>query len=97
MAKFDTTICKLDVIPNGDKVDIKEFNENNTLLKYWGGVEINNIGELAYFGTDTVCYGSISVDSFYYKIQFASPIPPDNIIETSDTLFYTYYFSAIKQ
>lgn len=96
-SKFDTTICKLDITPNCCQLYIKEFNGGNILLKNWRGIEVNNIGELAYFGTDSAGYGIISVDSLYYKISFASPIPPDNIIETSDTLFYSYYYYATRQ
>lgn len=90
---YDTTDCLLSVYPNGNKLDFKEYDGNNTLIKNWHGFEVNNVGELAYFAPDTVGYGFIRAnDSLAFYIDFPYPFPQDTIVETSDTLFYNYHY-----
>jgi hypothetical protein len=87
--KFDTVICKIEVIPNGKKIDIKELDSNNILIKFWHGIEVNNVGELAYFGTDSVAYGNISTSEFSLFLNFTPTIQ-------SDTNFYAYYYNLSR-
>jgi len=95
--KYDTLICKMQIMPKEDKLDIKEFDGNNNLINYWHGFEVNNIGELAYFGLDTSGYGNITSNTFSCAITFINPIQPDTLYYTSDTLFYTYHFNTLRQ
>lgn len=90
MLKIDTLICEMIVTANDKKLDIKEIDENNNVIKYWRGFEINNVGELFYSGTDTIGYGKLDHDSLIFEINFLPKIP-------NDTLFYYYSYNLIKQ
>lgn len=96
VGKYDSIGCSLNLIVNDGQLDIKEYDSNNQLIKYWHGWEINNIGELAYLHPDTTGYGNIKSDTLSLHLTFPHTTPPDNIIETTDTLFYGYYYTAYK-
>lgn len=88
MIKYDTITCSIEVIPDCDKLDIKEFY-NNTLIKTWNDFEINNVGDIAYFGVDTAAYGQIAPSSFSCFVSFTPSIP-------SDTTFYNYHYTLSR-
>ncbi len=96
-ANYDTVICRLNITVNDAQLDIKEYNDSDELIKFWHGVEINSIGELAYLHPDTTGYGEIKADTFSMHLTFPHNVPPDNLVETTDTLFHLYFLTAIKQ
>lgn len=85
--KYDTVYSKIEIIPDGNLLDIKEFDENSTLIKFWDNAEINNSGDIAYFSSTQTAYGDITPTTLSLTTYYTPQAPNDtNIIANYYTL-----------